>query len=231
MSEPTIAMHPPQPEAGNTARAAPSIRKMTADPEGNVILAVTSEEGAGKARDFLTSSNILKLASPVFTKMFGPCFQEGAALQSSSETCPTIRLEEDDPDAIELLLRALHFDTEKVPEKAPSPNTLAKLAILSDKYNYNRAMKPWIALWFRDFNGIEELDQQALGRLVLTAYLFQSSRFKAISADVVTQLTTNFILEWAKESMIQTYLPKFVIGSSTHLASFKNLAVISTTDS
>lgn len=209
-------MHHPRPEAENTASAAPFIHKVTADPEGDVILAVINEEGAGRTRDFLASSKLLKLASPVFAKMFAPCFREGTALQSSSQTCPTIQLEEDNPDAMELLLRALHFDTEKIPETAPSPDTLAKLAILSDKYDCNRAMKPWIALWFCNVDGIEELDQQALGKLVLAAYLFRSAHFEAISADVVTQLTTNFTLEWAEESMLQTYIPESVIGSFTH---------------
>ena len=166
-----------QPEAdSDTASAAPSTHKVTVDPEGDVILAVIGEEGAGRSRDFLASSKLLKLASPVFAKMFAPCFREGAALRSSTETCPTVQLEEDDPDAMELLLRALHFDTENVPETAPSPDTLAKLSILSDKYDCNRAMKPWIALWFMfwlgDVDGIEELDQRTLGKLVLAAYLF-----------------------------------------------------------
>jgi len=46
------------------------------------------------------------------------------------------------------------------------------------------------------------LDQQALGKLVLAAYLFRSSHFEAISTDAVTQLAANFALEWAEESML-----------------------------
>jgi len=203
--------------------------KVTVDTEGDVILVVTGKEEAGQARDFLASSKILKLASPVFAKMFAPCFREGAALQSSAETCPTVQLKEDDPEAMELLLRLLHFDTGKVPETAPPLDTLAKLAILSDKYDCNRALKPWIALWVRNVDNIEDLDQHSLGKLVLTAYLFRSSHFEDISADVITQLTTNFALEWAEESMLQTHIPDSIIGSFTQPTARRYLGISSAT--
>ena len=73
------------------------------------------------------------------------------------------------------------------------------------------------------------LPSQMLGKLVLAAYLFRPSHFEAISADVVTQLTTNFTLEWA-ESMLQTYFPESVTGSFTHLIARRYLTVISVTD-
>ncbi|KAK1753836.1 hypothetical protein QBC47DRAFT_303526 [Echria macrotheca] len=209
-----------RPEDQIAVGAAPD-EKLIVDPDGDVILAVSpvttgTEKKSGPPRRFLASSKILKLASPVFTKMFSPSFREGAALES--ETCPVIQLGEEDLDAMELLLRAVHFDTDKVSKTEQTPHTLAELAILSDKYDCNRALKPWIVLWFHKFNfqevdGIEDLDQLALGKLVLAGYLFRSSYFDLMCADVAKHLVKTFLLSWDEEPRITAHVPDSVIGS------------------
>lgn len=107
--------------------------------------------------EFRVASQILCAASPAFRDLpvagpTGPTFKSAcdrrSALESISEPW-TIVTRGDNPNALAVLLYAIHLRGEKVP-RVVSFDQLWELAILCDKYDCVSAMEPWIALWTRD---------------------------------------------------------------------------------
>ena len=124
------------------------------DPEGDVVLLVG--DTMAKAR-LLVSSKVLRLASSVFAAMLGPHFLEGDSLVSG-RGCE-IELPEDDPDAMTLICNCIHFRGNAVPSKVAF-TTLKAFAILSDRYDFTKALSSWSALWLRRWeleDGFEDL--------------------------------------------------------------------------
>ena len=76
------------------------------DRDGNVII-VMANQFSGSRRKFFVSSKVLSLASPVFAKLFGPSFSEGAEVARSS--CPEVSFHDDDPAAMAMIFAALHY--------------------------------------------------------------------------------------------------------------------------
>lgn len=146
------------------------------DPEGDVILAVT-DPTHNISENFLVSSKVFGLASPVFSKMFGPDFSEGIQIRSGDR--PYVNLVEDDPRAMELLLRILHYQSADV-SFSMEPKPLAVLAIHCDKHNCIAALRPWTAQWCSNISGIAAPEQ--FGYMLLAAYMFRSPTFSNIAA-------------------------------------------------
>ena len=117
--------------------------KMDADPEGDLVLVIGSGENQKSIR---ASSKVLSLASPVLAAMFNPRrFSEGSALSSSNP--PDIYLPEDDPEAVIMFCRHIHFREYQGNQKAPSFDQLLNMALLCDKYDAALALNPWCELW------------------------------------------------------------------------------------
>ncbi|KAK2761083.1 hypothetical protein CKAH01_16378 [Colletotrichum kahawae] len=70
--------------------------------------------------------------SPYFECLFGPHFSEGHALKR--EVRPEIRLEEDDPEAMGIILSVLHYQAIESLNNI-SISLLAQVARASDKYD------------------------------------------------------------------------------------------------
>ncbi|KAK0642145.1 hypothetical protein B0T16DRAFT_462149 [Cercophora newfieldiana] len=201
--------------------------RTTIDPEGDVILHVSDDKSN---REFLVSSKILTLASPVFAKMFGPHFQEGIALRSSQGSS-TVRLEEDNPDAMGILLAALHFQTEAIPGETPGWDWLANLAVLSDKYDCNRALRPWIELWIRDaivwlekipdwkldcdelgIRGPAQVPSTTeLGKLIVAGCRFKTPLFRELTKQVIVRLPETFLSVWDADELCRTFIPDHIL--------------------
>ena len=116
---------------------------LDADPEGDLVLVVGSGETQKSIR---ASSKVLSLASPVLAAMFSPRrFSEGSALSSSNP--PNISFPEDDPEAVSMFCRLVHFREYQGKQKAPSFNQLLNMALFCDKYDAGLALNPWCQLW------------------------------------------------------------------------------------
>ncbi|XHG06613.1 hypothetical protein AWENTII_009800 [Aspergillus wentii] len=118
------------------------------DPDGDVILVVEESK-------FLVSSKVLGLASPVFAALFSRKFSEGTQLVENSR--PEITLKDDNPDAMRIILRVLHFKDPKA-SYCKDAKELAVLAIHCDKYYCTKALMPWIKLSIARFNCINAKD-------------------------------------------------------------------------
>jgi BTB/POZ domain-containing protein len=80
--------------------------RITLDSYGDVVLAV-SDPISGLKREFLVSSTVLCLASDYFKTLLTSDFKE--ACQLRTEVCPTITMEDDDVDAMLVVLSIMHF--------------------------------------------------------------------------------------------------------------------------
>ena len=122
------------------------------DPDGDCLLILTgwtisktvekpeiaSEPGGSdnkKARTatikMRVSSKHLSVASPVFKALFHQGFQEGKTLERTG--CLEVKLDDDDPNALLILLRLCHCKFKDVPRKL-EVNALKEVARLLDKY-------------------------------------------------------------------------------------------------
>ena len=142
--------------------------KMDADPEGDLVLVIGS---GGTQKSIRASSKVLSLASPVLAAMFSPRrFSEGLALSSLNP--PFIYLPEDDPEAVTMFCRLIHFREYHGNQKAPSFNQLLNMALFCDKYDAGLALNPWCELWLQPKPGFEK-DGQYRNMLAL-AYAFNN---------------------------------------------------------
>ena len=93
------------------------------DPEGDLILV------RGKT-ELQVSSKVLRLASPVFTALFGPSFAEG---QNTSGKTSSIELHDDDEDSMHVMCTVLHHKCTSA--DSIDLEKLEKLAVVTDKYD------------------------------------------------------------------------------------------------
>jgi hypothetical protein len=102
-------------------------------------------EGESKV-EIETVPQVMATASPVFRSMLQPDrFFEGQKLLENKPL--TVTLSEDDPAAMKLLCKILHFQADKVPVKKISLTLLASIATVVDKYDCAIAIQPWPKLW------------------------------------------------------------------------------------
>ncbi|KAK3947026.1 hypothetical protein QBC32DRAFT_271528 [Pseudoneurospora amorphoporcata] len=163
------------------------------DPEGDVILVVADQ-------------NIL--VSSVFSKMFGPDFSKGIQIRHGDRPC--VNLEEDDPKAMESLLRILHYQCADI-SFSMEPKPLAVLAIHCDKYNCIAALRPWIAQWCSNHPGITAPEQ--FGYMLLAAYMFRSPIFSGLAAEATKQLAPGFVSVWEEHETL-ALLPETITADA-----------------
>lgn len=114
---------------------------------------------------FLVSSEILQLASPYFGKMFSSSFVEGQAVANKDgdgdRKCPEVSLQEDDPEAMEIILSILHYRFLESYQRL-EPEKLAMVALHSDKYRCNNSLQPWINKWVTTIRQLETVEEYGL---------------------------------------------------------------------
>ena len=163
------------------------------DPEGDVYLCSSEFK-------LLVSSKVLSVASPVFKKLFGPHFLEGAKV---SATAPgSVTLLEDDAKAMVALCQVIHHRSHKVATK-PSFSFLEKVTIAADKYDCFQAMSQWGANYCaRILQATPE--GVGAGRLLLPSLLYGDFIvFRAVTKSIVYTLKQSefdeLLLIWSNE--------------------------------
>ncbi|KAF8468193.1 hypothetical protein BDZ91DRAFT_722092 [Kalaharituber pfeilii] len=122
-------------------------------PAGDITLAVPhSVEGSTKQAIayFLVNSQILCVASPVFRAMLSKTsnFKEAVSVSNkASNSEPTeVQLLDDNPKALAIILRAIHLQSEWVPNSLTT-GQLYEVAIICDKYDMQRSLEHWLQKW------------------------------------------------------------------------------------
>ncbi|KAK8066157.1 hypothetical protein PG997_012904 [Apiospora hydei] len=173
----------------DTAEGSRTPELMTLDPEGDVII-MPKETAECYKPPFLVSSRVLSLASPVFAKMFGPESKDERELRSRGQL--RLRLDDDDPEAVELLLCVLHFHSSAIPRRLEITKLLP-LARLCDKYDCCEALMPWASQWCA-IQG--DTPQLAAAWKVLSAYLFRTPTFEAMTSQAARYLSMESVFIW-----------------------------------
>lgn len=156
--------------------------------QGDVILALTSPNGEAR---FQVSSTILCLGSPVFRAMLGveSKFREAVDL-SKRDTAREpfeLSLKDDDPNAMAVILRILHFKHNWIPKKL-TPERLYDIAIICDKYDLGQALENWLTRWTPEsFTGTITPDQW----LFIAYVLGKAAEFKSLSQELILRCTSD----------------------------------------
>ena len=193
------------------------VAQVTFDPEGDVILVPASHITSR----FLICAKVLCLASPVFQAMLGrhSHFKEGIALANSPSIPVEVVLYDDDPKALFIILRILHFQHHLVPRKLEE-DTLYQMAILCDKYD----MQPVLGSWFND--RVSQITVEAPDSLTGTRWLSMACAFG--HRTLFTKLSKEIILRWrvlpsggrlayikqSFETSFDKFVPQQVVGRS-----------------
>ncbi|RYN85778.1 hypothetical protein AA0119_g13126 [Alternaria tenuissima] len=161
------------------------------DPNGDVVLRCLGRSTA-ICNGFRISTHVLRLASPMFFRMFSTSFSEGQRLLV--EDCPVVELGDDDPELMGLILRILHYQGSPADYETEA-EALARLSIHCDKTKDDSA--------------------QALRFQILAAYIFGNSLgFRNKSRTATVQLTPSSVAVWEEEKLF-AILPSSVTVSMT----------------
>lgn len=185
------------------AAAASCLPKGDPDPNGDVILAVGPEDAVKQIR---VATKVLSLASPVFAVMFGPQWAEGQGLSTIDP--PSVRLKEDDPDAMQCMLSVLHY-RKIVSTKVPLL-LFKKVALLCDKYDCSVAMSSWAQDRLRKMVGGADYD------ILWLAYVFGCAHtFWKVTRDIMhDEVGTKISIHMQSADDIQGWglLPHSMLG-------------------
>lgn len=235
IAPPSVADTPKVPESDAPSSAAPvnfetvgpsdesGAEKIAActiefDPHGDVILVVPSVSGVAR---FHVNSHVLCLASPVFRAMLGvdSRFREREALASrgGANSPPLeISLEDDDPNALAVVLRVLHLQNKWAP-KSLHPEKLYQIAVLCDKYDLQDSLHYWLVNWIPEkFEGTIRTD-----KWLFIAYAFaKKEEFNALSKYLIlhskSDASGNLKIPGGEYTTayadFDTYVPQHIIG-------------------
>ncbi|KAF8247936.1 hypothetical protein K440DRAFT_661099 [Wilcoxina mikolae CBS 423.85] len=116
-------------------------------PDGDLILHVESESEIAR---YLVCSQVLCSASAVFRKMLGKesSFAEAVALRQSKDSGEpvVVRLEDDDPTTMGVVLRVLHVRNYLVPRKMVLQD-MVHIAVICDKYGFHEGLQVMADIW------------------------------------------------------------------------------------
>lgn len=186
-------------------------RVLELHPQSDASLIIKS--ATGDTVKFNVSSHVLIVASPYFTQLCGPNFTEGQSIRRAEH--PDIILEEDEPEAMEIILSILHHrpcDQNETLE----PGLLASIARHSDKYQCSKVLQPWALQWFSQVRSPANAEEYGL--LLSAAYLLESTaNFRSISAKIARDLDINFDHEWSELSLMSR-LPQRLLGNSRNFS-------------
>ena len=97
------------------------------------------------ARTFGVSSYAMCLACPAWERMFKPP-DPNARITYVEQSAPEITFPDDDPEAMELVLRVVHR-SQTTREEPPDVELVTNIAMLCDKYDLVYEMKDWMKNW------------------------------------------------------------------------------------
>ncbi len=123
-------------------------------PTGDLRLLVThpkkGEADGTPSKDvtktLVVSSTVMCLASPVWKAMFDPQGHFKEATWSTSAANREVAFPDDDPGALLVLLNISHLNFDQLPTTMEF-DTLLNIAVLCDKYDMVKVIRPWIPKW------------------------------------------------------------------------------------
>jgi hypothetical protein len=158
------------------------------DPSGDVTLnlVASNDEDGSISTTARVSSKCLSLGSPVFAAMLRPdaSFLEGSRLEQTGST--EITLVGDNPEAMLIVLRALHYRSREMPD-AINEDELYNLALVVNKYDCFQPLFPWIRLWVSPHR-TTVTDNLTYPKWLYISWVFEESEtFKKVTKKLITE--------------------------------------------
>ncbi len=149
------------------------------DPSGDIKLLVQAGEDQ---KTFVVSSKALCLASPVWRAML----DSKSRFKEASPSTGEVFLEDDDSEALWILLNIAHFRFLEVPQSLEY-DQLLRVSILCDKYDIVTLVRPWLPKWIR---GLKHLSCCAgYEEWLFIAWVFgDTSTFERIAYGLVLEI-------------------------------------------
>lgn len=141
---PQVGLQPPR----ILHRLQPPPPRSCLDPKGDLCINV----GPYPAKSFIVCSKTLARTSPFWDKMLYGEFKESKKLCSQGDNLEwTVKLPEDSPTAMGLLLSIVHGRFDVVPryEDLLCIPDLYEVSIITDKYDMAHVLQPWARGWLR----------------------------------------------------------------------------------
>jgi len=146
----------------------------------------------------VVSADILCATSDVWRAMFTRTMKEGNTLRQSGSV--KIPLADHDPDAMELILSVLHYQTESLTSLL-SLDLIVRAKILCDQYDLSHISNIWIRDWLRK-QQIPELNTLDVGLYMIAAKGCCDDAFETAYRHAVTTFTPDFREEWPKHELL-----------------------------
>jgi hypothetical protein len=149
------------------------------DPRGDLSL-LAGQPGVM----FRVCSRSLARSSPVWDAMlFGP-FSEGKEQQDDDDEGWTVRLPDDNPDSLRILLNAVHSKFDAIPTTLPNESVFS-LAVLCDKYDTVALLKPFWNDWVQKSNAAPSTPTGFVHRLWIARTLGYERCYKATLKELI----------------------------------------------
>lgn len=94
---------------------------------------------------------------------------------------------DDNPEALEIILYAIHLQNSKVPKVIKDSKTIWNIAVICDKYDCAAAISVWVDLWVGEWNR-HSPSSDTYGEWVFIAWVFGLGK-------IFTTVTRKIILE------------------------------------
>ncbi|KAK6536165.1 hypothetical protein TWF281_000411 [Arthrobotrys megalospora] len=140
--------------SGTEAVGSPKYYDIDKNHNCQVCLLVSGSTGTNR-HIFRVSESTLRLASPVLARMVDP--SSPWKKENDEQGNLTILLHDDDPEALEILFRLMHFQKERVPKRL-GLKMIFHLALVCDKYDCVDVANPLIHEFAAD---LKEAESQA----------------------------------------------------------------------
>lgn len=137
-------------------------------------------------------ANALRRTSKVFGAMlFGPF------IESKRTADWTVKLPEDDPEALQVIFNAAHAENSKVPPELEL-SKFYRITVMADKYRMVGLLRPWASTWTstintKDVRGVyrDGTTYEDLQRLCVLYYSGTAQQLKEILVTLIFQTKTN----------------------------------------
>jgi hypothetical protein len=184
-------MNPPEDE-----------NSITIDPYGDRSLIIGEKENQKR---FLVSSNAMRLASPVWERMFTGPYKEGTAKE--------IPFPEGKPDALLIVLRIAHLRFKDLPLLLDFQE-LVNLAVVCDEYDLVPTVRPFLTKWITPLEPLA--DKIGFEEWLFVAWTFGYPKiFEQISRRLVLCASTNAggqCLDGTMKVLDDCFMPPGIIG-------------------
>jgi hypothetical protein len=168
-------------------------------PNGDATL-VVSHPSEKTEKHFSVSTSVLSLASRYFDRLFNGRMAE--AREFANKGSVSVNLDEDDPQAIEVILRVLHHQIQELPVNLDL-SSIAKVALHSDKYDTYTVLEPWVTHWLDALPPIGKSPIDIGLFLLATQMVSAKSRYALASSVASKELAKGFELSWSTHELLQ----------------------------